>query len=123
MRVEPGRGRLGRAINSPVLLLRSGLIGAGRQEDWLHPVVAMGAFYEQRIEGFYGAPQSVASHHSRGAAKGPASSSRPAGAPDARSSPCRLRRAAPGGHGLLPHVCATISLMIDGFDGARAAGR
>src|SRR5207237_5221932 len=54
----------GGAINSPVILLRSGLEqGPVGRKTWLHPVVAMGAFYDQRIEGFYGAPQSVASHH------------------------------------------------------------
>ncbi len=54
----------GGALNSPALLLRSGIDqGPVGKKTWLHPVVAMGAFYKQAIEGFYGAPQSVASHH------------------------------------------------------------
>jgi len=54
------------AINSPALLLRSklpdphGLVG---RRTWLHPVVGMRGVFEKRIDPFYGAPQSVASHH------------------------------------------------------------
>ncbi len=54
----------GGALNSPALLLRSGIAqGPVGKKTWLHPVVAVGAFYKDRVEGFYGAPQSVASHH------------------------------------------------------------
>jgi choline dehydrogenase-like flavoprotein len=55
----------GGAINSPALLLRSRL---GNQSDqvgkrtFLHPVVAMIAEHDEPIEGYYGAPQTVASH-------------------------------------------------------------
>jgi len=53
----------GGALNSPALLLRSGLTqGPVGRFTWLHPVVAVSAAYRDRIEGFYGAPQSVASH-------------------------------------------------------------
>jgi len=53
------------AINSPALLLRSqinpnGLVG---KRTLLHPVVALPALYEERINGFYGAPQAACSHH------------------------------------------------------------
>src|SRR5438309_4021288 len=52
------------ALNSPALLLRSGLAqGPVGKKTWLHPVVAMAALYRDPIEAFYGAPQSVASHH------------------------------------------------------------
>lgn len=53
----------GGAINSPALLLRSGLPegGVGRR-TFLHPVVAMGAEWDRAIEGWAGAPQSAASH-------------------------------------------------------------
>lgn len=53
----------GGAINSPALLLRSGLPegGVGRR-TFLHPVVAMGAAWDHPIEGWAGAPQSAASH-------------------------------------------------------------
>ena len=52
------------ALNSPALLLRSGLTqGPVGKKTWLHPTIAMVAMYRDAIEGFYGAPQSVASHH------------------------------------------------------------
>ena len=53
------------AINTPALLLRSkagtgsGVVG---KRTFLHPTVPIVAFYDQPIEGFYGAPQSVAVH-------------------------------------------------------------
>jgi choline dehydrogenase-like flavoprotein len=56
----------GGAINTPALLLRSkagngnGLVG---KRTFLHPSVPMVAFYDEPVEGFYGAPQSVAVHH------------------------------------------------------------
>ncbi len=61
------------AINGPALLLRSGLDANGRvgRRTFLHPVVAMAAFFDEPVRAFYGAPQSVGSHHfaSRGANK------------------------------------------------------
>ncbi len=53
------------AINGPALLLRSNINPNGRVglRTLLHPVVALPARYEHRIDGFYGAPQSVSSHH------------------------------------------------------------
>ena len=55
----------GGALNSPALLLRSGLDAGGRvgKRTWLHPVVLMLALFEERIDAFSGAPQSVYSHH------------------------------------------------------------
>jgi choline dehydrogenase-like flavoprotein len=56
----------GGAINSPALLLRSKAgTGSGQvgRRTFLHPTVPLIAFYDQPIEGFYGAPQSVAVHH------------------------------------------------------------
>lgn len=56
----------GGAINSPALLLRSGAPDPhdrlGRR-TFLHPVVASVAMFNDKIEGWRGAPQSVASHH------------------------------------------------------------
>ncbi len=51
------------AINSPAILMRSGLGGGmvGRR-TFLHPVVGLAARHKDPIEPFYGAPQSVASH-------------------------------------------------------------
>lgn len=55
----------GGAINSPALLLRSGLDRNGRvgRRTFLHPVVAMVALFDHEVHGWYGAPQSVGSHH------------------------------------------------------------
>ncbi len=57
----------GGAINSPALLLRSGL-GADLPEigrrTFLHPVVAVTAEFEAPVHAWYGAPQSIASHAS-----------------------------------------------------------
>jgi choline dehydrogenase-like flavoprotein len=126
VRVEPRTVVVaGGAINSPALLLRSGLgQGPVGRKTWLHPVVAMGAFYDQRIEGFYGAPQSVASHHFAARAEGAgffieaapvhpmlASISMPG-----FGAPLRDKMA------MLPNVCATIALMIDGFDAGEEGG-
>ena len=100
-------------------LLRSGLAqGPVGKKTWLHPVVAMAALYRDPIEAFYGAPQSVASHHF---------AHRPEGAgffiEAAPVHPMLSSIAMPGfgaplqtRMGLLPNVCATIALMIDGFD-------
>ncbi len=54
----------GGAINSPALLLRSGLNHEGivGTRTFLHPVIANTALYDEPIEAFYGAPQSAASH-------------------------------------------------------------
>ncbi|MEC7946616.1 MAG: GMC family oxidoreductase N-terminal domain-containing protein, partial [Myxococcota bacterium] len=54
----------GGAINTPALLLRSGLDAAGRvgRRTFLHPVVGMAGLYDSPINGFWGAPQSAASH-------------------------------------------------------------
>jgi choline dehydrogenase-like flavoprotein len=51
------------AINSPSVLMRSGLGGGmvGRR-TFLHPVVGTASHFKDPIEPFYGAPQSVASH-------------------------------------------------------------
>lgn len=54
------------AINSPAVLLRSGTVdphGRLGRRTFLHPVVASIAMFDHPIEGWRGAPQSVASHH------------------------------------------------------------
>lgn len=55
----------GGAINGPALLLRSGIHDGGLvgKRTFLHPVVAMAAFYDREIHPYYGAPQSIGSHH------------------------------------------------------------
>jgi len=54
----------GGAINTPALLLRSGIEGQGRvgRRTFLHPVVGIGGLYEEPVLPFKGAPQSVGSH-------------------------------------------------------------
>lgn len=54
----------GGAINSPALLIKSDLNLNGHvgRRTFLHPVVAVLGLYDQPVRGFYGAPQSVASH-------------------------------------------------------------
>lgn len=53
----------GGAINSPALLLRSGLDqGPVGKRTWLHPVVLVVGAFDERIDGWYGAPQTVTSH-------------------------------------------------------------
>ena len=55
----------GGAINSPALLLKSGLDDHDRvgRRTFLHPVVGLPALYDEEINPFYGAPQAVGSHH------------------------------------------------------------
>ena len=52
------------ALNGPALLLRSGLDGGGRvgRRTFLHPVIGSTAIFEEPINPFYGAPQSMGSH-------------------------------------------------------------
>ncbi len=55
----------GGAINSPALLLRSGLDAEGRvgARTWLHPVAVTMAELPWEVKAYQGAPQSVYSHH------------------------------------------------------------
>ena len=56
----------GGAINSPALLIRSGTPdphGTLGRRTFVHPVVASISIFDQPIEGWKGAPQTVASHH------------------------------------------------------------
>jgi len=55
----------GGAINSPALLLRSGIDDEGRvgARTFLHPAVGSAAVYDDDVFPYAGAPQSAASHH------------------------------------------------------------
>jgi choline dehydrogenase-like flavoprotein len=75
--VRPRRGVVlaAGAINTPALLLRSGVgLGSGLvgKRTFLHPTVPMLAIFPEPVEAFYGAPQSVSCHHfaDRGARAG-----------------------------------------------------
>jgi choline dehydrogenase-like flavoprotein len=54
----------GGAINSPAVLLRSGLNASGLvgTRTFFHPTIAVTGLYDEAIEAFYGAPQTAASH-------------------------------------------------------------
>jgi hypothetical protein len=60
------------AVGTPEILLRSGYDPSGRvgKRTFLHPVVASVASFANPIRGFFGAPQSVASHHFADRGKG-----------------------------------------------------
>jgi choline dehydrogenase-like flavoprotein len=55
----------GGAINTPALLLRSGVTEDGRvgERTFLHPALLSIAQYDEPIDPWHGAPQSAASHH------------------------------------------------------------
>ena len=66
--VRPRRGVLvaGGAINTPALLLQSGIgsdSGLLGKRTFLHPTVPIVGIFPERIEGFYGPPLSVSCHH------------------------------------------------------------
>jgi choline dehydrogenase-like flavoprotein len=107
------------AINTPALLLRSkagtgsGVVG---KRTFLHPALPMTAFYDEPVEAFYGAPQSVAVHHfaDRGGDVGYFLETAP-------TQPMLTAIAFPGmgdGHRRplerLAHAQATIALLVDG---------
>jgi choline dehydrogenase-like flavoprotein len=52
------------ALNTPMILLRSGLDENGQvgKRTFIHPVTGVGAVYSDNVEAYYGAPQSVSSH-------------------------------------------------------------
>lgn len=110
----------GGAINTPALLQRSDISMAGRvgSRTFLHPVAAMVGLFPREIEGYYGAPQSVASHHF--AERGPG---KVGFFLEAAPVHPMLAATAAGGFGAeheammaqLPRVSALIALAIDGF--------
>ncbi len=117
----------GGAINSPALLLRSKVgnqSGRVGKRTFLHPVVAMLAEHAEPIEGYYGAPQTVASHQfiDRGEKMGyffevaPLQPMLAALAMNAfgQTQAEQMRR--------LPHVSVVLALCVDGFDPEEAAG-
>ena len=113
------------ALNSPALLLRSAIDqGPVGKKTWLHPTVAMAAMYPQAIEAFYGAPQSVASHHFAHRNEGAgffleAAPLHPMLAGIALPGfGARMRRDL----SLLPNTAVSIALMIDGFGEGEEGG-
>ena len=117
----------GGAINSPALLLRSGLdsdnlVGS---RTFIHPVVASSGTYTQDIHPYQGAPQSAASHHfaRRGDEVGFFMESAP-------WHPVLAATAAPG-YGQMHeslmnrarHLASHIAITIDGFHDDMPGGR
>ena len=121
----------GGAINSPALLLRSvapdphGLLG---RRTFLHPVVASTAIFDEPIEGWHGAPQTMYSDHFLGI--------------DPIDGPIGYKLEAPPMHPVLasitlpgfgpemaqamqdfPHTHALLALMRDGFHEQSPGGR
>lgn len=109
----------GGAINSPALLLRSGITnGPVGRYTWLHPVVAIPALYERRIEGWRGAPQSIGSHHfiDRGADKVGYFLETPPLQPMLASTAFGLfGKAKQDQLANLPHIATLIAVCVDGL--------
>jgi choline dehydrogenase-like flavoprotein len=119
--VRPRRGVVlaGGAINTPALLLRSGVGldgGLVGRRTFLHPTVPLLALFPEPVEAFYGPPQSVACHHfaDRGARVGYFLETPPI-------HPMLAALAFPGFGAphrrlaeRLANVSATIALLIDG---------
>ena len=110
----------GGALNTPALLLRSGLDGGGLvgKRTFLHPVVTLLAIYKDKINGFYGAPQSISSHEFAVAKPGEMGFF----LETAPVQPMLMAQAA-AMHGTkltetlaqLPHIGAVLALAIDGL--------
>jgi choline dehydrogenase-like flavoprotein len=118
----------GGAINTPAVLMRSGLGGdkssmVGKR-TYLHPVVGTASLYKDPVEPFYGAPQSVASHAfaDRGDKVGiflEAAPLHPMMASLATSGYGEAHRTAIAN---LPRMAAHVSLCIDGFHADEPGG-
>lgn len=121
IRLRPKRTVLcGGAVNSPALLLRSGISAGGRvgRRTFLHPAIGMGGLYDEPVMAFYGAPQSVGSHQfvDRGPDKlGFFLESAPLQPMLASLTSSLLGRAQADFMAMLPHLGVLIALMVDGL--------
>ncbi|MES2757047.1 MAG: GMC family oxidoreductase [Pseudomonadota bacterium] len=119
----------GGAINSPGLLLRSkapdphGLLG---KRTFLHPTAVSGALFEQRVDGYAGAPQSIYSDHFLATPVGGAIGYKLEAPP---LHPLLLATTLAGfgeAHARMmqqfPHVHALLALLRDGFHAESAGG-
>jgi choline dehydrogenase-like flavoprotein len=110
----------GGGINTPALLLRSGLNGNGRvgRRTYLHPTVGAVGIHEERIEPFTGSPQYVGCHEFAKPGEGmsflmeaaPAFPSLTAGATFALGEEHQAQLEQ------LPHMSLAIAILHDGFD-------
>lgn len=117
----------GGAINTPALLLRSGindedLVGT---RTFLHPVVALQAEYAHKIEAWSGAPQSAASHHfaHRQDKVGVFLEVAPLHPVLGSTALPGYGKSAEAVAARLPYVAAPISITIDGFHPDSIGGR
>ena len=117
----------GGAINSPALLLRSGLDGGGvvGRRTFLHPVVGTSAVYDEKIEPFHGAPQSAASHHfaHRGDEVGFFMEAAPWYPAVAATAAPGFGKAHEEAMSAAPHTALHLAICIDGFHDEVAGGR
>lgn len=115
------------AINGPALLLRSGFSGDGRvgTRTYLHPTIAQLGLYKEPVNAFYGAPQSVASHHfaHRGDDVGFVLETAPAHPMIAALTAPGLGKTHSDALQALPYISAHIALLIDGFHPDEPGGR
>jgi len=113
------------AINSPAILIRSGLGGGmvGRR-TFLHPVVGTAAKWREPIEAYYGAPQSVASHAfaDRGAEPGFFLEAAPIHPMLAALSISGYGDGHRRAMADLPNISAHLALVIDGFHPSEQGG-
>lgn len=117
----------GGAINSPALLLRSDLNDNGRVglRTFLHPVVGAAAEYDEPIEPYYGAPQSVASHQfaHRGDKVGVFLEAAPIQPLLGSSTFAGFGAQHLDGYQRLKYTAAHLALAIDGFHDSAPGGR
>lgn len=119
------------AIGTPAILLRSRAPDPYRQlgkRTFLHPVLLSGAIFARRIEGYYGAPQSVYSDHflHRGAIDGPLGYKLEV----PPIHPLIMAATLPG-NGVphqrlmqrMPHLNVTLALLRDGFHPQSVGGQ
>jgi len=113
------------ALNTPRLLLRSGLRHAalGRR-TWLHPVVATVGVFADRIDPWYGSPQSVGSLHfaNRGSNMGYFLEVAPTHPMLAALSSPAFGKIHQQIMSTLPYTNSLIGLTIDGFDQSEDGG-
>jgi choline dehydrogenase-like flavoprotein len=113
------------AINTPAILIRSGLGGGGvGRRTFLHPSVGLAGHWKDPIEPYFGAPQSVASHALAHPSSGMGMFL------EAAPLHPMLASIAVGGFGAvhagrmaeLMYMTGHISLAIDGFDASEPGG-
>jgi choline dehydrogenase-like flavoprotein len=113
------------AINTPAILIRSGLGGGlvGRR-TFLHPVVGTASKFRDPIEPYYGAPQSVASHQfaNRGDEPGFFMEAAPIHPMLAALSMTGYGDGHRRAMADLPNVSAHIALAMDGFHPSEQGG-